>query len=273
MATELGAAKRYDPNTDSWVPIMIGAQGVGVPEGGTSGQALVKQSGTNYDTAWQDQEVVDDAASISFSDSGLAVVTGVSDVQAALGLVDAALDDRPTQQEIEDSLDARGLRHYEERTVTSGSSETFTLPSGLRRVEFGWNGRATGFTGAQRLGMRVNGDFGSNYSRAHKLEGSGGVVDAVYETTSDRWTIGAMPQDNATRESMFDGVITVGPQRMSMSGHGLTIRGTGSSDVMLSRSGGTYREFDQDLSSITMLFTGGPTFANVRFYIIGYSAA
>ena len=34
MATELGAAKRYDPNTDTWVPIMIGAQGVGVPAGG-----------------------------------------------------------------------------------------------------------------------------------------------------------------------------------------------------------------------------------------------
>ena len=30
-----------------------GAAGVGVPVGGTAGQALVKNSGTNYDTAWQ----------------------------------------------------------------------------------------------------------------------------------------------------------------------------------------------------------------------------
>lgn len=32
-----------------------GSQGVGVPTGGTTGQALIKNSGTNYDTGWQSQ--------------------------------------------------------------------------------------------------------------------------------------------------------------------------------------------------------------------------
>jgi hypothetical protein len=39
------------------------------------------------------------AGVVSFTDDGLAVVTGVSDVQAALAKVDAELDDRPTEAE------------------------------------------------------------------------------------------------------------------------------------------------------------------------------
>ncbi len=33
-----------------------GSDGVGVPSGGTTGQVLAKNSNTNYDTEWVDQE-------------------------------------------------------------------------------------------------------------------------------------------------------------------------------------------------------------------------
>ena len=38
--------------------INIPASGVGVPSGGTTGQVLVKTSGTDYDTAWVNQKLI-----------------------------------------------------------------------------------------------------------------------------------------------------------------------------------------------------------------------
>ena len=40
------------PRADSVVLGLAGAPGVGVPAGGTTGQALVKASGADYDTTW-----------------------------------------------------------------------------------------------------------------------------------------------------------------------------------------------------------------------------
>ena len=39
-----------------------GADGVGIPAGGTTGQVLVKASGTDYDTTWADDATGDDTA-------------------------------------------------------------------------------------------------------------------------------------------------------------------------------------------------------------------
>lgn len=48
-----------------------------------------------------------EASGVSFTSSGLAVISGTSDVQAALAATDAALAERPTTQQIEDSVAAQ----------------------------------------------------------------------------------------------------------------------------------------------------------------------
>lgn len=55
----------YQKTSGAWVFLLTikgtdgadgadGADGVGIPSGGVYGQALIKQSGTDYDTAWGD---------------------------------------------------------------------------------------------------------------------------------------------------------------------------------------------------------------------------
>jgi len=108
-----------------------------------------------------------DASGVSFTDSGLTVITGVSDVQAALEAADAALDDRPTQQEIEDfvvdEVDGRFIGSFK-RTSQSNvfASETVTdsfdvdLPADrLIKVTLSVSVSASGGSGDRRVRGRL----------------------------------------------------------------------------------------------------------------------
>ena len=59
-----------------------GSPGEGVPSGGTSDQVLVKQSATDYDTAWESLTIPSTAAEISFDNTGTGMTA--TDVQDAV---------------------------------------------------------------------------------------------------------------------------------------------------------------------------------------------
>jgi hypothetical protein len=82
--TELGVEVVEVTVTDASAP---GPAGPGVPTGGTAGQVLTKDSGTDYDTSWQDSAGgAVDAEDVDFTPAGNLAAT---DVQAALEELDS----------------------------------------------------------------------------------------------------------------------------------------------------------------------------------------
>ena len=61
-------------NGNAWqsVPALVGPPGQGVPTGGTSGQILKKNSNTNYDTVWANQNEVSNVSGTTPSITGVA---------------------------------------------------------------------------------------------------------------------------------------------------------------------------------------------------------
>ena len=73
------------PNYDFAFHNLKGTQGnpgQGVPSGGTTGQVLAKQSGTDYDAAWESLVIPSTAAEISFDNTGTGMTA--TDVQDAV---------------------------------------------------------------------------------------------------------------------------------------------------------------------------------------------
>ena len=68
-----------------------GSPGQGVPSGGTTGQVLAKQSGTDYDTEWLSLTIPDEASEISFDNTGTGMVA--TDVQDAITELKSNLTD------------------------------------------------------------------------------------------------------------------------------------------------------------------------------------
>ena len=71
-----------------------GSPGEGVPSGGTSDQVLVKQSSTDYDTAWESLIIPSTAAEISFDNTGTGMTA--TDVQDAVTELKSNLIDLTT---------------------------------------------------------------------------------------------------------------------------------------------------------------------------------
>lgn len=72
-----------------------GSPGEGVPSGGTSDQVLVKQSSTDYDTAWESLIIPSTAAEISFDNTGTGMTA--TDVQDAVTELKSNLTDNITE--------------------------------------------------------------------------------------------------------------------------------------------------------------------------------
>ena len=91
------AGPKGDPG-DPGAPGADGADGVGVPTGGTTGQSLVKASGTNYDTTWADRvpttRTVSTTSPLSgggalSSDITIAIADGTTSTKGAVQLTDS----------------------------------------------------------------------------------------------------------------------------------------------------------------------------------------
>lgn len=63
-----------------------GANGVGVPPGGTTGQALVKKSNDDFDTEWATLGIISGLTEISFTFLGLMEVAGLSNLSTVVSL-------------------------------------------------------------------------------------------------------------------------------------------------------------------------------------------
>ena len=84
------------PNYDFAFHNLKGTQGnpgEGVPSGGTTGQVLAKQSGTDYDTEWTTLSIPDEASEISFDNTGTGMVA--TDVQDAITELKSNLAQKP----------------------------------------------------------------------------------------------------------------------------------------------------------------------------------
>ena len=84
------------PNYDFAFHNLKGTQGnpgQGVPSGGTTGQVLAKQSGTDYDTEWLSLTIPDEASEISFDNTGTGMVA--TDVQDAVTELKSNLAQKP----------------------------------------------------------------------------------------------------------------------------------------------------------------------------------
>lgn len=82
------------PNYDFAFHNLKGTQGnpgQGVPSGGTTGQVLAKQSGTDYDAAWESLVIPSTAAEISFDNTGTGMTA--TDVQDAVTELKSNLTD------------------------------------------------------------------------------------------------------------------------------------------------------------------------------------
>jgi hypothetical protein len=79
-----------------------GNPGEGVPSGGTTGQVLAKQSGTDYDADWETLTVPSTAAEISFDNTGTGMTA--TDVQDAVTELKSNLTDLDTPVDITDDL-------------------------------------------------------------------------------------------------------------------------------------------------------------------------
>lgn len=85
------------PNYDFAFHNLKGTQGnpgQGVPSGGTTGQVLAKQSGTDYDAAWESLVIPSTAAEISFDNTGTGMTA--TDVQDAVTELKSNLIDKTT---------------------------------------------------------------------------------------------------------------------------------------------------------------------------------
>ena len=85
------------PNYDFAFHNLKGTQGnpgQGVPSGGTTGQVLAKQSGTDYDAAWESLVIPSTAAEISFDNTGTGMTA--TDVQDAVTELKSNLTDLAT---------------------------------------------------------------------------------------------------------------------------------------------------------------------------------
>ena len=83
------------PNYDFAFHNLKGTQGnpgQGVPSGGTTGQVLAKQSGTDYDAAWESLVIPSTAAEISFDNTGTGMTA--TDVQDAVTELKSNLTDK-----------------------------------------------------------------------------------------------------------------------------------------------------------------------------------
>lgn len=123
-----------------------GSPGEGVPSGGTTGQVLAKQSGTDYDTDWETLTIPSTATEISYDNT----VSGMTatDVQEAVDELNSSLTELDV---VTDSTSVSGIvfrRTGKVVTVTVNMSittnannwkEFATVPSGFRpsQTEYG----------------------------------------------------------------------------------------------------------------------------------------
>lgn len=145
-----------------------------------------------------------DASGVTFSDSGLAVVTGISDVQSALEAVDAALEDRPTQAQVEDYVDQVGTMVHVGRfqPESSGDNISFSVPSNVTSLHLRGLLRSPTSGVTQAASLRFNFDSGSNYFGT-ELRVSEGTVTGIDRSAATAARLTVMPGSDVAPTGSF----------------------------------------------------------------------
>ena len=115
-----------------------GSPGEGVPSGGTSDQVLVKQSATDYDTAWESLTIPSTAAEISFDNTGTGMTA--TDVQDAVTELKSNLTELIKYKNISHSytVAGNGFVNWNPTSDTNYSEVGYT-PIGI----IGWQSNST----------------------------------------------------------------------------------------------------------------------------------
>lgn len=154
--------------------------GVNEPEGMNDGDLWIDPS--------EDEDFINPAASdVTFSDSGLAVITGITDVQTALAAVDAALVDfgtffRKVRQVLTEKTSFTGTSNEQWGTEEATLDDALLPKLTAVTVEARGYGRATNPTSGSTLQVRVEisldgGATWSNGTNCHWLAAAGNAAD------------------------------------------------------------------------------------------------
>ena len=128
------------------------------------------------------------ASNVSFSDSGLAVVSG-NDVQAALAATDAALADRMTTQQVEDYVEAETTWRKLPPVSGGGGLTVPDIPAAARLLKVEMVGR---LDSAGRVTCRVNNDNTADLHRSsgYSVTEAGAVSDTFGPGNFTVWSLG-----------------------------------------------------------------------------------
>lgn len=193
--TEVGRLLVYyvDGASSQWVdasPSIQGPAGVGVPSGGTTGQALVKTSNLDYETQWADVvPVVSNAAKLPTWTSTTrpsSPASGYCGFNTTIGVTEVwdATEARwkPTIGYFLGSQNASGL-----------SSVSFNLPAGVRAFQLVY----TNFRAGSGEGLRIrlassSGEVSTGYTCTYVFtntvsQTTGGTATGAFRTTDGRF--------------------------------------------------------------------------------------
>lgn len=171
-----------------------GSPGEGVPSGGTTGQVLSKQSGTDYDADWETLTIPSTAAEISFDNTGTGMTA--TDVQDAVTELNSSLNDLRDYSTSEIAvgkwIDGTTTVYKKtfsfttstsnDQTISIGSTITrlLAIEGGLNYTSGGWYAPQTYFSTTDQFTVWITNNNREIKIRSGSINGKDGWVTIYY---------------------------------------------------------------------------------------------